>query len=377
MADVKLSKSPKSPKSWKTVEVMTQCKYLDEETILTALDHRAVKDFAYIKHDKDTDVDGSLKSPHWHIMIRFDNPVPTTSICNWFGVKSNFLEHIKGRFADALEYLTHANKPDKYQYSDDEVKSNFDFKAEIEKTKKEKITEDRKNEIIDGIVKGTIREYNYTKYISAFEYVKLKKIVDDSFRYRKDMLQMDKNRNLQCLYFTGGSGTGKTTYAKYFCDQKGLSYYVSSGSNDLFDGYKGEDVVILDDIRGIHHNVSDILKILDNNTSSSVRSRYQNKFLECQYIIITSVQPPNKFFDSMVSQNNESMVQFKRRCKILAEFTPDFIYWYNYNDVSQQYDFYNKSYNFVPEKYKRSSADELMSVLDGVILFDNEDLPFN
>lgn len=365
-----------APSSWRKVEIMTQCKYLDEDTIKKALDHASVKDYAYIKHDKDLDVDGTLKISHWHIMIRFKNAVPTETLCGWFCVKSNFLSHIKGRFADALSYLTHSNAPDKFQYSSDEVISNFDFQKEIETEKKKKIDEERKNEIIEGIVNGSIREYNYTEFINPFEYVRLKKVIDDSFKYRKDILMMDKNRDMQCLFFTGDSGTGKTTYAKYFCEQKKLSYFVSSGSNDPLDGYKGEDVVILDDIRGENHNVSDLLKLLDNNTASTVKSRYSNKFLECKYIIITSVQDPTQFFGSCFSYNNETIVQLKRRCQIMANFTKETIFWYTYNPIIKTYEFQYTSDNMVYFRYGRKQDKDVLSILDGVVNF-NHDLPFD
>ena len=39
-------------------------------------------------------------------------------------------------------------------------------------------------------------------------------------------------------------------------EKKGYSFYLSSSDNDILDGYKGEDCLILDDLRGkyILHN---------------------------------------------------------------------------------------------------------------------------
>ena len=47
--------------------------------------------------------------------------------------------------------------------------------------------------------------------------------------------------------------------------------------------------LILDDLRPSCIGLSDLLKMLDNHTSSSVKSRYYNKVLECKLIIITSI----------------------------------------------------------------------------------------
>ena len=74
------------PKSYRTCEIVQQIEYLTEEQIEKGLDHNAVKDYAYILHDKDENKDGELKKPHWHICIRFKDSVPTESICNWFGI---------------------------------------------------------------------------------------------------------------------------------------------------------------------------------------------------------------------------------------------------------------------------------------------------
>lgn len=87
---------------------------------------------------------------------------------------------------------------------------------------------------------------------------------------------------MEAMYFYGDSGTGKTTYAKQLCEKKNYSYFVSSGSNDVLDGYAGQDVIILDDLHPSSVGLSDLLKMLDNNTASTVKSRYYNNVLECK-----------------------------------------------------------------------------------------------
>ncbi|MGM8317295.1 AAA family ATPase, partial [Clostridium perfringens] len=82
---------------------------------------------------------------------------------------------------------------------------------------------------------------------------------------------------MECYFVTGKSGTGKTTYAKQLAKEKGYSVYISSGSNDVLDSYQGQDCIILDDLRPSCMGLSDLLKMLDNNTSSTVKSRYKNK----------------------------------------------------------------------------------------------------
>lgn len=307
-------------KSYKTCEIMQQLEYLSLEQIEQALDHNAVKDYACILHDKDENENGELKKPHWHICIRFKDSVPTSSICSWFGITENYINKIRGRFADALVYLTHKNAPDKYQYLDEEVISNFDFRKEVETLNSRKADAGRRQEIVELITNGIIREFNYTEYISAQEYDKFKKSIDNAFNYRRDKLE-GSDRNMQVIYIYGNAGTGKTTYAKELAQQNDYSYYISSGSNDLFDNYKGQDCIILDDVRPNSMELSDFLKILDNYTQSTVKSRYKNKLLECKLMIITTSMSLEAFFRGLYSDSPEDSSQLRRRCELVVKMT--------------------------------------------------------
>lgn len=100
-----------------------------------------------------------------------------------------------------------------------------------------------------------------------------------------------QERRLEVMYFTGDSGTGKTTLAKQIAKNRNYSYYVSSASNDILDSYAGQDCLILDDLRPSCLSLADLLKLLDNHTSSTVKSRYYNKILECKLIVVTITIP--------------------------------------------------------------------------------------
>ena len=122
---------------------------------------------------------------------------------------------------------------------------------------------------------------------------------------------------------------------------KGLSYYISSGSNDVLDDYAGQDVIILDDLRSSCLGLSDLLKLLDNNTASSVKSRFSNKVLECKLIIITSILKIDEFFKNVFQEEQEPITQLKRRCRLYLKFEKDFYTAYCFNDELNDYDFAN------------------------------------
>lgn len=357
------------PSSWRTCEIVQQLEYMSQEDVEAGLDHNAVQDYAYILHDKDVHEDGTPVAPHWHIMIRFKRPVQTESLCKWFGIKSNMIGYILGTFGDAVAYLTHRNKPKKYQYLDEEIKSNYDFKVEVEKALSKKKASQRKEEIIELIRSGIVREYNYTEYITALEYDKFKRAIDNAFTYRRDTLK-SLDRHMNVIYIYGGSGTGKTTYAKQLAINKGLSCYISSGSNDPLDGYKGQDCLILDDIRPGDFLLSDFLKILDNDTQSTVKSRYKNKLLECQYLIVTTSFDIPVFFDLLLDSEGESVKQMERRCTLKIQMNTSTMTTYVYQPVSGKYKKVSILKNPVSEVYnKRDLTDEeCQAYVDSLLL---------
>lgn len=142
---------------------------------------------------------------------------------------------------------------------------------------------------------------------------------------------------MKAIFIYGESGTGKTTLAKRLAKQDGCSCFVSSGSNDVLDGYQGQDVIILDDLRPSCLGLSDLLKLLDNNTASTVKSRYANKVLECKAIYITTTQQITTFFRNVFSEDPESAVQLMRRCEIMVHMTAPTMDIYAYNPTKRGY----------------------------------------
>ena len=77
----------------------------------------------YIFHDKDVKEDGTLKEPHWHINIILREWKTIKGVCNLIEGSQNSLAIPMNDKRDAHEYLTHKNDPDKFQYSENLIKS--------------------------------------------------------------------------------------------------------------------------------------------------------------------------------------------------------------------------------------------------------------
>jgi hypothetical protein len=284
-------------------EIVQDIDKINIEKIKQGLNKESVRNYAYIFHDKDKDKEGNLIRPHIHIALRLKYPYETKYISEWFGVKEQYIEKCKSNWVGMLSYLIHKNKEEKYQYKDEEVISNFDWKEEIEKNNGSRLSE-----IVKGIREGKIREYNYFEYMEDEEFYKYRRQIDTTFLFRRDKLK-GVDRDMKAIFITGEAGVGKTFYAKEFAKDREYKPFISSGTNDPFDGYKGEECIILDDLRPSTMHLADLLKVLDNNTASSVKSRYYNKVLECKLIIITTTLDIETFFNKVFSGEKETAKQ--------------------------------------------------------------------
>ena len=106
-------------------------------------------------HDKDLDVMGNLKKPHWHMIVIFDGP--TT-----FMTASSFRSITKGPYPKACQglrgaydYFTHANDVDKAQYEKKDIQHFNGFEMELSMKDSFKM----KKELIEIIIKENILSY--------------------------------------------------------------------------------------------------------------------------------------------------------------------------------------------------------------------------
>lgn len=338
----------------RSFEIMQEEARLKEKYIELALQHTAIEQWAYVLHDKDVDDNGNKKRPHWHIICRLKYPQQTALYAHLFDVPEHFVNKIKGKWSDVCKYLIHENAPTKFQYSVEEVKTNFDFITE-----KNKSFNSRVGEIIHGITTGVIRDFNITDYVLDGEFVKYGMAIKRSFEYRRKLVLKDGGKNMDVIFITGEPGVGKTTYAKAMAGQLKYSCFVAGGSRDPFDGYAGQDCVILDDLRPDEHHISDLLKMTDNHTASLVSSRYFNKVInEIKLMIITSVRSVEDFYKAALFSEPELADQLCRRVFGYAKMTPSKILFSTYNQRTGRYDESFQIPNSVLEKYATSEEEQ-------------------
>lgn len=177
-------------------DITQQLKYMNysKEEIIQILEKKNVKDWAIMVHDKDVHEDGTPVEPHYHIAVRFENARSSAHIAKWFDVPEQQVQRVQGRWQDILKYLTHENSPKKFQYAEEDVICNFDLASAKE------TGVGRKEEIINLIANGEIREYNIAEKLTPFEFDKYSSSIKNAFAYRQKILLGVKDREMECVF---------------------------------------------------------------------------------------------------------------------------------------------------------------------------------
>ena len=275
-------------------------------------------DYLAVVHDKDVHNDGSKKNKHYHVVVRLKDARTLSEIAEKCGIEKQYIE-IKNKFKDACAYCFHltsnARKENKYQYdgtavigskhvSYEEVfqrSVDYDVKAEREKKIKELLYKYGDCLITRGDVMKEISAEDYDKFGLTFR------------KMREYRIMKVRNREMNVIYITGPSGSGKTTLAKYFARLFNYDVFVSGSGKDVLDGYDKEECIILDDLRADVFTKAELFKLTDNNTNSSVKSRFHNKDISyCKLMIITSIKAPHDLYN-WNEDIQESFKQFARR----------------------------------------------------------------
>jgi hypothetical protein len=384
--------------------IMQYEEYLSEEKIKQVLaTYKTIKQFAYVKHDKDflysksflafhadSDEDAiakskELKKPHFHIVLKFDYATSLQSIADWFGIASNFIEIPKGRdaFIQCVQYLTHESKKEqdaeKHLYDDSEIKSNFDFRLELDNYKNKQIKSQFKNatgkklEIRENVLKNGLRlsEINASDYVNDMSTLQLCRK-----EYLRNFATMPPTRIN--YYIQGGSGAGKSfssrALAKTLVDplnqmKEEEIFFVTGQGNAMFQGYDGQPVIIFDDVRSwdllnyYNKSAGAIFNLFDIIPSKSEQNiKFGSIKLVNLYSIVNGMQPFEEFVEDICYRAKESGFPDPDK-QLYRRFLGRF------NVKKHNYDFFVNQQFFDPneENYKLYKAYENMGIKCGLL----------
>lgn len=325
-----------------------------------------------IKHDADIHMVWSeaerreipaYKTNHGHWVIKFAQGKGGTldALAAAIGVEPQYVERpAKGRYAydNMLSYLCHVKYPDKHQYNTDEVYtaigtpySHYVKERWVAWEKaRGAVVKKRACEGIDDleykILTGQVTKSQIILTDELFEiYSRNRRRCEEALEtygerraYKTLKALADGDFSMSVFFITGPAGVGKTHFTaklvdnviaesvKRFGDDARWRVCHSAATNPV-DDYRGEEILVMDDVRGFSMTGSDWLKLLDPHYASPNSARYHNKTVACRTIIITSTKEPLEFFYYTRSvaggrDCSEGMDQFLRRLAALVHVIP-------------------------------------------------------
>ncbi len=342
--------------------------------------------YALIVHDKDIDENGNPEAVHIHVMFTFDNARSCSNVAKILGDKPQYLKAWRRNDGNGYSYLIHAAEKakSKYQYDPNQVTANFDYIGKLTKIKSEVAdsTQHTKiNNLLDDILKGKIGKEEAEAQLSGFQYARYHRQIDDVSNKRLEIQAKEwmdemkaQGKKIEVIWISGGAGVGKTSLAREYAQKLERDYFVSGSSRDIFQKYKGEHTIILDELRPDVIPYQDLLRMTDPfglGTQVMAPARYNDKALACDLFIITSPYDPYFFYNKIFgfnssTLNTDSFEQLQRRISLTIEMQPDYIYATEY--VAQ------RGYQVIPETAREnrySSSNYPPQTANAITLFNS------
>lgn len=139
----------------------------------------------------------------------------------------------------------------------------------------------------------------------------------------------DKWRDISCIYVYGETETNKTrTYMEKF-GYENVYRITNYQPNAIWDGYKGQDVVIFEEYRS-QIVISELLTWLEGYPNASLRARYSDKVAMYTKVIIISNISLEQQYPNIQEDSPSTWRAFLRRIqKVIHHKTKDEIITYN------------------------------------------------
>ena len=281
---------------------------------------------------------------HGHLLFKLSEGMPIYKLADVIGIEPQYIEKAKrGRYGydNLLSYLIHSKESNKYQYAPQEVVSaagkNYMevFKERFSSWKKGRIKKDIKlsEDEIDNLILDIIQEKIGKSEILLDEkyhmiYTTFKTRINEAFAVLGEIKGNRTKKAIEngefkktVLFIHGRSGLGKTRFAKELASKiQGLALrngqkwdLATTAGTNIMDDLNGEEILLLDDVRGESLTASDWLKLLDNYNISFSSARYKNILPSARIIIVTSTKHPLEFFYKCKDNEREDLSQFIRR----------------------------------------------------------------
>lgn len=230
---------------------------------------------------------GESGTPHLQGYIYFDNPRAFTAVrklcARW---------HIEMARGDASENINYCTKDGNYEEFGDRPRQGR--RVDLDELKEEILGGKR---VEDIAMEQPLTYHMYGRTLNKIEDIALRK------RFRTEMTQG--------IWYWGETGVGKSH--KAFDGFNPETHYVWPNDNGWWDGYIGQDTVIINDFRGeIRYN--ELLNLVDKFPYSVKRRCREPMPFTSKTVIITSSLSPEQIYNH---RNDEDKIeQLLRRFKV-------------------------------------------------------------
>lgn len=287
---------------------------------------------------------------HKHFYIKTHSNWTLPNLAKSLAVEDNQIQKIGKSWKSAILYARHINKAPKPLIPSEKVETNIEEYGKIceeainkgypEPAKKLGRPKKCVPEAIIDYAENRISYSKLQEQLSFLQFNEYKRDIDNARIYR---IKKGVKREMKVIYITGEAGSGKTTLAKFMGENLGYDVFISGSGADPLDGYDNEECIVLDDLRADTFTKAELFKLLDNNTNSSVKSRYFNKAItSCKLLIITSIKTPDDLYSW--TGEDEPFTQLARRLG------------YNYLNVYATGDIFQVAYDAEDPKHGKYKA---------------------
>ena len=338
---------------------------------------------AWIIHDKDIDKTGKPVEPHIHIGFTLSKRTTLANLARiltdrpqQFTCFTKRGQSVASSTKNLMGYLIHhtkeARKQKKYQYPVSSVHANFDYPAYIEQTEQitstkdildEYANEDITRDQAEGLLRlqgGVVLARN-TKSLDA-----INSYVLEEKRRRWLKKKSESQEPIRVIWLSGEAGTGKTSFARKYAESHDLSYFVTTSQNDPFQGYDGQKVLIIDEIRPNTIAYADLLQICDPYMyDKKLTARYRNPSFQSDIIFLTSVFPPLEFYNAMhLNSEIDTFDQLNRRIGMNLQFYRDIICQFVYDFNLDRKIWFTENVKAYPNHYSGNAFGNTFTLKD-------------
>lgn len=265
---------------------------------------------------------------HTHLFLAFSNAVRFSTLKNKFSTAH--LDIVKGTSQQNKEYIRKEGKWSKDRKKETNLINTFEEYGDIpiERQGARNDLADLYDEILSGKTNAEIMRDNPEYMFNMDKIERARQII-------RDDLYKNTFRQLEVIYIFGPTGTGKT---RSIMEKYGYeNVYRVTNYDHPFDGYKGQDVIILEEFRS-SLKIQDTLNYLDGYPLE-LPCRYANK-VACytKVYIVTNIDLAEQY-ESIQKEHPETWQAFLRRINKVMIFSKD--------NEPQVYDLEQLQYKFI------------------------------